>query len=691
MCFRRSLWRICSTGGAAVATVAPPLSRPQYDETTLSGKIQGLVEKALMEPNQSVTTTSAAIWEEVDAIASMAIGVREVDSFLSCVGELLRQQSEESSEVVKPTPELWMKLFKTTRYSGIESWATTHFVKVPETVKGDLKPQLPGEHRPTHLQTFYPELSRMGPDGRTHEEKVHAALYHTQGVIPLSLRVQRSDGSSTRQLLALYLDSLAGALPRKDVVKSMFESLLSTAETLSMEEMKLIYFQLSDAEAKFSSSDTARGLSSEEDIDPEWRDTFFELLGKCDGSRKLKLGQLDGACLTLELIADGELIPPVQVFETVLKRILNSYAFVDVLDDSSVDLRRLIVNAQRRYNDQIALFDEDSREQIAKCNQLVDIARLRVALFERDKAAFEALFESITSTVPEEAQTISWRTTMTYHVVQYFLELMGSVEGAVEKLRELVAGFPKGALPSKEDAVVLQDTHKLVVKALCASGDPEKVNTAYSLLLVHKYHGLKVDAELVKLFAPTLAEKGDCRFFNLVDVCTMFCGNRVDAEIIAHMFRTCAVAGDHHRAAALYRILKEEFAGFLYKLSPKVIDDLRYLEVLPKAPTHFFDRSLDVPSHLEFNPTNFKQLHPIPTPNAVNASSSSSAATDEKQQSSGASERTGSSSATGKSDSSRGGRRDDRGRGRGRGRGGSSASRGGSSSHSRGGGNQQRR
>jgi len=135
---------------------------------------------------------------------------------------------------------------------------------------------------------------------------------------------------------------------------------------------------------------------------------------------------------------------------------------------------------------------------------------------------------------------------------------------------------------------LLQAAHARVVAALCASHDIQRINAAYQLLLSHKYHGLIITTDTIHPVMAALSRRGDCRVFNLVDLCVLYSGSHIDMKTMEYLFAACAVAGDHYRAATLLRMLSDVIPGFLLKASPSLLDSLRQLKIIKPEPPHLF-------------------------------------------------------------------------------------------------------
>lgn len=135
---------------------------------------------------------------------------------------------------------------------------------------------------------------------------------------------------------------------------------------------------------------------------------------------------------------------------------------------------------------------------------------------------------------------------------------------------------------------ILQRAHADVITAFCASHRDEWFNEAYNIFVTHKYHGLKITKELIRPLLEVFSRRGDCRAFNLVDLCVLYSNEVVDMTTIAFLFRTCAAAGDHYRARTFLQLLNEIIPGFLVKCPAGVRESLRELKLLDPPPRHLF-------------------------------------------------------------------------------------------------------
>ncbi|CCW71179.1 unnamed protein product [Phytomonas sp. Hart1] len=142
--------------------------------------------------------------------------------------------------------------------------------------------------------------------------------------------------------------------------------------------------------------------------------------------------------------------------------------------------------------------------------------------------------------------------------------------------------------PDNEMQEIIQASHQLVIKALCDSHQMQCINDAYNIVITHKYQGLIITKEIIRPLVEALSRYGDCRVFNLVDLCVLYSNNQIDMPIITGLFRTCAVAGDHYRARTFLKFLQDIVPGFLIKATPDIIDFLKELKVLPPEPYHLF-------------------------------------------------------------------------------------------------------
>ncbi|KPA83721.1 hypothetical protein ABB37_01969 [Leptomonas pyrrhocoris] len=148
-----------------------------------------------------------------------------------------------------------------------------------------------------------------------------------------------------------------------------------------------------------------------------------------------------------------------------------------------------------------------------------------------------------------------------------------------------------GADPVRVDAVtqgILQRAHADVITALCAAHKDEWSNEAYNILVTHKYNGVKITKELILPVLEVFSRRGDCRAFNLVDLCVLYSNESIDMRTIALLFRTCAAAGDHYRAETFLQLLSEIIPGFLVRCPASVKESLQELKLLDPLPRHLF-------------------------------------------------------------------------------------------------------
>lgn len=135
---------------------------------------------------------------------------------------------------------------------------------------------------------------------------------------------------------------------------------------------------------------------------------------------------------------------------------------------------------------------------------------------------------------------------------------------------------------------ILQRAHADVITAFCAAHTDEWLNEAYNIIVTHKYHGVKITKELILPLLEVFSRRGDCRAFNVVDLCVLYSNETVDMQTIALLFRTCAAAGDHYRARTFLQLLNEIIPGFLVKCPQSVRESLQELKLLNPPPRHLF-------------------------------------------------------------------------------------------------------
>lgn len=147
---------------------------------------------------------------------------------------------------------------------------------------------------------------------------------------------------------------------------------------------------------------------------------------------------------------------------------------------------------------------------------------------------------------------------------------------------------PKRCAMDATSQRIMQRAHEQVIRVLCDSLDTARIDEAYGIVVSHKYHGLIVTKEVIEPLLRVMSRRGDCRVFNLVDLCVLYSNSVVDMSAVTYLFRACAVAGDHYRAQTLLQLLKEVVPGFLIKAPAEVKELLKELKVLPPDPLQLF-------------------------------------------------------------------------------------------------------
>ncbi|KPI86118.1 hypothetical protein ABL78_4810 [Leptomonas seymouri] len=152
-------------------------------------------------------------------------------------------------------------------------------------------------------------------------------------------------------------------------------------------------------------------------------------------------------------------------------------------------------------------------------------------------------------------------------------------------------GEDEGSASAVLDAAtqgILQRAHGDVITAFCSAHKDEWTNEAYNILVTHKYNGVKITKELILPVLEVFCRRGDCRAFNLVDLCVLYSNQSVDMNTIALLFRTCAAAGDRYRAQTFLQLLNDVIPGFLVKCPASVRESLQELKLLDPPPRHLF-------------------------------------------------------------------------------------------------------
>ena len=474
-----------------------------------------------------------SFWEAVQEAIPIAQGLKEVDSLLSIVHCHLAQKSSGDR---LPSDASVKLLMGATAFADIEANAVLSF------------------GAQTMLSDTPDEVTSSGAT----KSEIAEALEISGGTMPLSFRHRCCDGAATVALLRALrsYSSLAAAL------ESAVTVFTENAATVSPCSFSLL-LQL------------VGGLSAPHEWDTKMVDIATAAV------REKNCGADSFLCSLLKHldrtdasdIALSEALAQVARFHVILDSGSSQARIVP----SSLPLRALTYKLASRAKPQ----NDDAAQKVL-------LAKLATTYCEAP-SEFSSEFDVAVKDSPSGCSLA-----MDFLQLSHLIAHSKEIDVAVEHIRVVVEGVHPANL-ADEAKQWLAAAHKLVISALLSRGRKEDVDLAYQLVIIHKYHGLSVDVQLVNMLGEKLCETGDSRMFNLVDACALFSGNKLDLKTIELMFRACVVAGDHHRARTLYGILRDSIPGVSSKLSAASVVALTSLKVLPRREHLFTSLSAEVP------------------------------------------------------------------------------------------------
>ncbi|ESL11287.1 hypothetical protein TRSC58_00966 [Trypanosoma rangeli SC58] len=582
------------------------------------------VEEHLASRGTAATAHDDGLWKQVLSTAHCARSLKETDTALAIVFRLLRCGCRPSCGAV------WPGLIRDLApYSDVEANAVLSYPGVPEGSDGGrgATPAQParelGEMPAVGSEL---DMADMPPLLRP----TRATLLMTGGVVPLSARVPCSDGGALSALLEVFCsayDASDGSGGGDNELTVAYLQEVSAAVVSALQPITATLF-LTEL------SPLARALLR-----------FFGLLFQFSARQSVKQPHLaeQFAKKLTKLLPDNALGARI-----VLLFLAERHAeFGDEM--MHLPLVRLAARGVWRHYEKHESFS--CLRHLRRVNEAVDVTLQRnansgnpLAMDEADEAALRLLLslallramrvEAISPDVfLSDAVDIVDRAPMTLSIeyelivakvqlLDLFLDDAASssaiYDNLLQSLRAIVELRPRenvdgdtsaatGATPQEmkgeeeeeEEARVLarqhfQEAHRLVLTAFARSQVEERLNQAYTILVTHKYHGLVIAKDAVNPLLDALSRRGDCRVFNIVDLCVLYSGSHIDYDTITYLFRACRVAGDFYRARTLYQLLRDMIPGFLLRAPEAIKDTLQELKILPPEPAHLFPASLAV-------------------------------------------------------------------------------------------------
>lgn len=577
-------------------------------DVTLSQRLLAISQKIRQVPQDQLTQddVGGALWKEYSEVLGLAMGMRETDAALSVAHALLKRNClppATSPGLVHTEPKegqdgttdpalsnsTWSELFRAASFSDIES-------------------SLPLAYRDSF--TSYPSAVG-GPVDRD-------LLVMTGGMIPLTQRHRCADGSAFVELLQRWVQVYPSSttaqhlLPDADAL-ALLDNMQLCKETLSRESLQrlapliLSLTQNTDVDAKlFYLLESLEPSSAA--VSPSGR----TLPSRGHGMRLRPV--FAGLAISRAILQKGiqdflDLERAYRTLNVIRKGYVSRCPWLSVLPeverlcstmDFAIQQNESDGNPMQLDGDTVALIRGAAVDARVRC-----LAMEMDNPFELGKAvdglisqfglersfgmhheiiqAFSLWIEQKHSSLMENSQGDEGQVDALHQQMEDALSAM------IESLRAMVELRPRGDEMDAESKAVYQHSHALVLAALCASHDEKWLSEGYLIVVTHKYHQFSIDVDTIRPLVLALSRRGDCRVFNLVDLVTLYCGNKIDFITVEAMFRTCRVAGDYHRAKALYLLLKETVPGFLAKAPAGVISALRELRVIPPLPPNMFE------------------------------------------------------------------------------------------------------
>lgn len=500
---------------------------------------------------QSASPT-AAQWVEVSSLLPAAVTLREVDTVLAHCIWLCRQLLYPSQV------EQWTALVAATTWSDTEC---------------------------SSVQAFDHRLTRSDRE----------LLALTNGVVPLTRRRRCSSGKALAVIVQHFAQWLQ-ALPeekRSEAVDALLPSIVKVwkenAATIQQQSLERVFLALMESGAQGESLGAMLHSFAEWDSEGHGRGRGATAAVHCV-AKLIHLSALPFAvCLGLAHIAltavrnapfcslpKNEVLPPVKEVQYIVDWLSRSLQ-QNTNDGNPLELHGDAESAMRMVAD-AALWRSNTphRTHTAQLEELDRLLQFYPTSMQWEHDRIQLLDRRL-SQATQQTESGS-------HIPDEVLDQM------VNALHRMVDLKPRAQADfDKESVQWYHEAHRMVLRRLCGTKRSEWISEAYRLLTAHKYHHLVIDAAMAKPLLEALAQSGDSRVFNLVDLITLYCGKKIDFETIELMFQSCRVSQDYHRARALLTLLQETIPGFLAKAPAAVSQALVELKILPEPPKSLFE------------------------------------------------------------------------------------------------------
>ncbi|KAH9586732.1 hypothetical protein LSM04_008446 [Trypanosoma melophagium] len=600
--------------------------------STLTARLAQLAQRIdTLTPNKEVDNS---LWGDVVAVAGVAGETRETDTAMALVLRLLHHRNS------APPAGVWAALIRdlapygdveantVLAYPGVTLDGNSYFSVASAGKLQYDRLQMERSGTGTGTSSLSSSLVSMekGPmDTGILLRPTRETLLLTGGVVPLSARAPCSDGSALASLLKAFCSSYemsSGEDKSLTVLKDVMDAVISTlqliAATLVLIESSpvtrslLRFFQVVFRSGKEQEKEEKQKEPLAEQFALNLikvlpmnalgaRVVILFLAEQCtsfpDDMIYLPLVRIAvrGLWLYYESVDDFSCLQQLQqvndAVDVTLQRNANSGNSLGLVESDESDIRLLLslalLRLMRLQADSPDIFLRDAVDIVDRCPVNLSV--------EYELLAAKVKLLDLFIDDPESSSTI-------------YDDLLQSLRALVE-LRPRDSNnynsnnsdnLREGHLLEEEKDVRrvtqlhFQEAHRLVVTAFAQSHVEERLNQAYTILVTHKYHGLIITRELMHPLLDVLSRRGDCRVFNIVDLCVLYSGSSIDYETLTYLFQACRVAGDFYRARTLYQLLREMIPGFLLRAPEAIKEALRGLKVLEPEPNHLFAYSFTV-------------------------------------------------------------------------------------------------
>ncbi|ORC85338.1 uncharacterized protein TM35_000361980 [Trypanosoma theileri] len=574
-----------------------------------------------------------SLWKDVVAVAGAAGEARETDTAMALVLRLLHYSKS------SPPAGVWATLIRDLApYGDVEANTVLTYPGVISNGYSHSSHTSAerSQYRRLSMERSGTGIESGGVGGNIEEGPVDSGillrptretLLLTGGVVPLSARAPCSDGGALANLLNAFCSSYEASSSDESislsVVKDVMDAVVSTlrliaptvvlTESSSVTRSLLRFFQLVFRPGKQEKEEEKK--KEQQKLAEELAIHLIKVLPiNAVGARVVILFLAEqhksfpddmihlplvriavkGLWLNYESVDDFSCLQHLQqvndAVDVTLQRNANSGNSLGLEEADESDIRLLLslalLRLMRLQADSPDIFLRDAVDIVDRCPVNLSV--------EYELLAAKVQLLDLFIDDPESSNTIYDDLLQSLRALVELRPRDNSIQQEEELLEEKGGGGEEEEEIRRITQFHFQEAHRLVVTAFAQSHVEERLNQAYTILVTHKYHGLIITRELMHPLMDVLSRRGDCRVFNIVDLCVLYSGNSIDYETLNYLFQSCRVAGDFYRARTLYQLLREMIPGFLLRAPESIKEALRGLKVLEPEPNHLFPSSFTV-------------------------------------------------------------------------------------------------